>query len=143
MFKISVGNLALTAAPAGEHLSEEEYNNKNADAVGPARPVLTTSASTSSAPASAVSDPACNGGNLGAAPVAPPATAGGQHTAVSVRPQLELLGDLCRAVGHGEAALVCASLLRDEAGTVATLRCVVRGWGGCGQRCSTLLVSFK
>lgn len=42
--------------------------------------------------------------------------------AAPVHQQLELLGDLSRAVGHGEAALVCASLLRDEAGAKDTLR---------------------
>lgn len=52
------------------------------------------------------------------------AAAASHHAAFVVRPQLVLLGDLSRAVGHGEAALVCASLLRDEEGAVTILRSV-------------------
>lgn len=40
----------------------------------------------------------------------------------SVRLQLELLGDLCHAVGHGEGTLVCSSLLRDEVAVMTILR---------------------
>lgn len=50
------------------------------------------------------------------------AAAVSHHAASVVRPQLVLLGDLSRAVGHGEAALLCASLLRDEEGAVGILR---------------------
>lgn len=66
-----------------------------------------------------------SGGDRGLPPQAPPLRARASLAAL-VRPQLELLADLSRAVGHGEAALTCASLLRDEGGVTATLRYI--GW---------------
>lgn len=151
MFKVPVGTLALLAEPAGQRPPCGDERAPAADAPLPpdtpsptaqgrpqTAPATTTLAS--SGPAAAVAAPAAGtGGGSGAPGVAatsmstPAQVEGGSRLtaaqrrasavmAAPVRQQLELLGDLSRAVGHGEAALVCASLLRDEAGAKSTLR---------------------
>ena len=105
---------------------------------GTAPPARVTPAPASSGPAAKVAASAVgtSSGASGATATSTPTSAqlggGSRPTAAQrrasavmaapVRQQLELLGDLSRAVGHGEAALVCASLLRDEAGAKQTLR---------------------
>ena len=145
MFKVPVGTLALLAAPTGQRLPCGDERAPAADAPLPpdtpsptaqARPQMARAAS--SGATAAVAAPAAGtgdgGGASGAAATSTPTQVeGGSRpkaaqrrasavTAAPVRQQLELLGDLSQAVGHGEAALVCASLLRDEAGAKTTLR---------------------
>lgn len=123
MFKVSVGTLALLAAPAGQQLElppppspplpgEETVNydndgdnNNNSHARAAAGSAL-------------VEDDGTSGGG-GLKPAAQQRAL--SAPSASVRPQLELLRDLSRAVGHAETALVCASLLRDMAGATAML----------------------
>lgn len=150
MFKVPVGTLALLAEPSGQRPPCGDERAPAADAPLPpdtssptaqGRPQTApaTTALASSGPAAAVAAPAAGTGGGGAPGVAatsmsmPAQVEGGSRLtaaqrrasavmAAPVRQQLELLGDLSRAVGHGEAALVCASLLRDEAGAKNTLR---------------------
>lgn len=124
MFKLSVGTLALLAAPAGqqqeapapplEGVAGEGGGGSHASAAD------STAVPPQGTPASLPhSDEQANGGG-GAGPTAAQQRAL-SALSVTVRAQLELLGDLSRAVGHAETALVCASLLRDAAGATATL----------------------
>lgn len=127
MFKVSVGILALLAAPAEDAdptLPEIDEGDNTASGVPPAPSSVGTTAGQS---AVSVGDGPGSTAKLAPSDDSDAATAAAQRRAqaalaASVRPQLELLGDLCRAVGHGEAALVCASLLRDEAMATVTLR---------------------
>lgn len=110
MFKVSVGTLAMLAAPADQH---DELPPRPAEAGGGGDSAAAAADSTGGG------DDGGGGGDSGG-----PASAQQRALAglsASVRPQLELLGDLSRAVGHAEATLVCASLLRDAAGATATL----------------------
>ena len=129
MFKVTVETLALLAAPA-EELSRVDDNGA-VDSAGSfsRRPVSTTGSRGGPSKGSEVSlAPGVVNEETPGAPSSAPTTAqlkARATVAASVSPQLVLLGDLSRSVGHGEAALVCASLLRDEARAVETLR-----WGG-------------
>lgn len=145
MFKVSAGTLCLLAAPAEEQKPRPEGDTAGADILLPSGVPSTTAEegqvgatasdlaagnvipTTAPAPAregrpgSEVAPLCWQGKNRRRAPTAVRRRA---HAALvaTVRPQLELLAGLSRAVGHGEAALVCASILRDEAGAMATLR---------------------
>lgn len=126
MFKVSVGILALLAAPAGDAdptLPESDAGDNAGSAVPPAPP---SAARTAGKSAVGFGDGSGTAANRSPSDDSSATTAAQRRAqaalAASVRPQLELLGDLCQAVGHGEAALVCASLLRDEAMATATLR---------------------
>ena len=150
MFKMPVGTLVLLAEPAGQRppCGDESAPSANAP-LPPDAPSTTAQGRPQTAPATttpaslgaavAVTAPAAGSGGGGASGAAATSTGktmqveGGSRLtaaqrrasavmAAPVHQQLELLGDLSRAVGHGEAALVCASLLRDEAGAKDTLR---------------------
>lgn len=127
MFKVSVGILALLAAPAEDAdptLPESDAGDHAGSGVVP--PAPPSAARTEEQSAAGFGDGPGTAGKRSPSDDSGATTAAQRRAqaalAASVRPQLELLGDLCQAVGHGEAALVCASLLRDEAMAMATLR---------------------
>ncbi|CAN0122275.1 unnamed protein product [Discosporangium mesarthrocarpum] len=99
VFRASVSVLALLAGPEGAGDS----------------PTAQTSAT--SIPAPGYEAPALRTLGGGAETGSTPST----HSPMFIRRQVELLQDLCRAVGHLEGALVCATLLRDEAGVMNSL----------------------
>lgn len=139
MFKVNLETLALLAAPVEELLYPESDDDNNAAEEGAPsnRPVSTPGVSEAPTTVSyAPSGPGTGSRGASGVPSAHPslrpegeggvptaAQIGARDTvAASVCPQLELLGDLSRSVGHGEAALVCSTLLRDETRTTETLR---------------------
>lgn len=107
MFKASTEELALIAVPVPPS--------------DPAATAASSAATPSPAPLSEVGTRAEKEQQQGRTQ----AVATGHHSSSVVRPQLLLLGDLSQAVGHAEAALVCASLLRDQDAAVAILRSVL------------------
>ncbi|CAM9363341.1 unnamed protein product, partial [Ectocarpus sp. 6 AP-2014] len=123
MFKVSVGTLAQLAAPAGQQQQQQQQPetpplaDSSSAVLSPGTPPVTEIPGSSSAPNSSSSGREGGGGGLTSAARQRALSA----LSASVRPQLELLGDLSRAVGHVEAALVSASLLRDMAGATAIL----------------------
>lgn len=134
MFKVSVGTLALLAAPAGqqqeapapppEGVAIEDDAGRGSGSGGGGGSHAFAADNTAVPPQGAPSPP--SHGDLqgdGGGGVEP--TIAHQRAlsalSVSVRAQLGLLGDLSRAVGHTETTLVCASLLRDTVGATATL----------------------
>ncbi|CAM9958687.1 unnamed protein product [Ectocarpus sp. 13 AM-2016] len=127
MFKVSVGTLAQLAAPAGQQQQQQQREtpplaDSSSAVLPPGTPPATDIPGSSSAPNSTSSGR--EGGGSDGGGVGPTSAARQRELSAlsaSVRPQLELLGDLSRAVGHAEAALVSASLLRDMAGATAIL----------------------
>lgn len=139
MFKVNLETLALLAAPMEELLSPDGDDDNNAAEVGAPSNRQVSTPGVSEVPTTASYAPSGPGtgsrGASGAPSVHPSLRPEGKDgvptatqigardtVAASVCPQLELLGDLSRSVGHGEAALVCSTLLRDEARTTETLR---------------------
>ena len=121
MLKVSVGTLALLAAPADQQQeTPPPPPPQPAGAAGEAIPPLQPPQSDSEGGGDGTGGGGGgdDGDNNGPMRARQRALAG---LSASVRSQLELHGDLSRAVGHAEAALVCASLLRDAAGATATL----------------------
>lgn len=139
MFKVNLETLALMAAPMEELLAPDSECDNNAVEEGAPSNRQVSTPGISKVPTAETSAPPGPGSGSGRASGAPSvhpslrqegkdgvptaAQIGARDTvAASVCPQLELLGDLSRSVGHGEAALVCSTLLRDEARTTETLR---------------------
>ncbi|CAM9214804.1 unnamed protein product [Scytosiphon promiscuus] len=153
MFKVSVGTLALLAAPT------EKQEGPRPPLPPPAAAALGDASTDSSGPRTAADgSPAAPAGDSAGPPETSPPSARGERASpsstsgavtngasvtddggrdgsttaaqrralstlsASIQPQLGLLGDLSHAVGHTEAVLVCASLLRDTAGATATFR---------------------
>ena len=120
MLKVSVGTLALLAAPADQQ-QETPPPPPAMGAAGEATPPLQPPQSDSQGGGDGGGGDA-GGGDDGDIKWPMRARQGAfAGLSASVRSQLELLGDLSRAVGHAEAALVCASLLVDAADATATL----------------------
>ena len=118
MLKVSVGTLALLAAPADQ---QQETPPPAVGAAGEATPPLQPPQSDSQGGGDGGGGDA-GGGDDGDNKWPMRARQGAFAVlSASVRSQLELLGDLSRVIGHAEAALVCASLLVDAADATATL----------------------